>query len=347
MSENDPSTTASGKATTFDVARIAGVSRATVSRAFDENGIINEETRRRVLAIAAQLNYQPHALARGLNRRRSDLVALLAENLRNPLEAELHDLLVSRLGDMKLQPLLVPVGDRSTIEQRLRIAAGYQVSAAMAWADHVTPDMLRAAFGAATPCIMVNGQIGEKVDTIHTDPREGITELVENAHRLHDRFGFIAGRSRSFQSHERKTCLERALQAHGRALSAVREGDFTYRSGYDAALELAGGSQPVDFIMAANDSMAMGAMDAIRYDLRLRVPDDISVVGFDGIEASGWRSYDLTTITATMPVMVRTLLDCLAARRANPDRDAIYHALPTRLIQRTSARIPGHGTALN
>ena len=287
------------KATSNDVARLAGVSRATVSRALS-NIKVDRRTRERVLKAAAQLSYRPNALARGLSSSRSNLVVAIVNRIANTREAEVYDHLLRVLRTQGRTALIVSQsGGSSGLADAVSQTAGFSMDAAIAFADQIDAEMVRQTFGVAHP-IMCNGQLSEFCTV--ADESEATRQCVNAMIALGKRnFAFISGRLTSQISLNRLETVERALAEYGLSILRNANGQFSYRGGYDAALSIVSHYPAIDAIVCANDAMAIGAMDALRHQLGRRVPEDVAICGYDNIEMAAWESYGLTTIEVSAP----------------------------------------------
>lgn len=284
------------KANSFDVARLAGVSRATVSRAF-ANEKVDSETRRRVLEAASQLDYRPNALARGLTLQRSNLVALLANNIVNPREAETYDILLQLLKQQHRVPLILTKNPEDDLTDIVSGLAGYQVDAVVVFADEISAEMARKAFGVAHP-VACNGLNDFNQLTILADHTQAMADMI---HRLvqagSKQFAYVGGRPTAQYDISRYTLTEQLLNQNRLSFLARESGGFIYEGGVEATRKLFKQHPTIDTLICANDAMAMGAIEYIRHTLKLNVPNDVSVTGYDNIEMAAWPSFDLTTIS--------------------------------------------------
>src|SRR5215469_10785913 len=147
--------------TSKDLAKLIGVSSATISRAFSTNGRISEQTRARVLAMAQQYGYQPNAIARTLNNRRSRLVAVVVNAIGNQCEAQQLEILVHRLQARALVPIILCCGDNTDRLQLMRLASTYQVDHAIIFSDLVSLKDAVQIFKTTRPVILPE---------VHSDP---------------------------------------------------------------------------------------------------------------------------------------------------------------------------------
>ena len=151
------------------------------------------------------------------------------------------------------------------------------------------------------------------------------------------RFGFIAGPANSSASKDRFAGFRERLAENGIEPVAFAEADYRYEGGRAAALAIFTDAHPPDALFCANDLMAMGAMDALRTDLGLRVPDDVLVAGFDDIPAAAWAAYGLTTVVQDASRMVDKTIALLRATMAQHDPPGgVGTIVPARLVVRDS-----------
>ncbi|MDQ6831306.1 MAG: LacI family transcriptional regulator [Gemmatimonadota bacterium] len=333
MSESLP------RATIKEVARAAGVSTATVSRALNGRAYVAGATRRRVRAIAARLGYVANAAARALSTSRTLTIAVLHPNVTGEFLAELiagigrmarnhgYDLLISNSHDAR-----EPAGNAS------RALRG-RVDGVIAWAPDVRA--LRVS-PYDLPTVMLTGHVVGDVNppthTLTVDNHAGAYLMVGHVLKLgHRRIATIAGPRSSRDAAERLRGYVDALRDAGIAASSrlIVRGDFSEISGYEATQRLLKMRQRPTAIFAANDSMAVGALSALG-EAKLSVPGDVAVVGFDDIPTARFTNPPLTTIRADIGGMgeraVLRLLDVID----HPGRRPRQEMLPTSLVVRES-----------
>jgi DNA-binding LacI/PurR family transcriptional regulator len=302
------------RGTSYDVARMAGVSQSAVSRCFRPGGSVSPATRKRIMAAAAELGYRPNAIAQGLITRRSNMVAIVISNLTNLHYPEVLAELTTRLSSRGIRVLLFTLAHESEIDAIIDHIWRYQVDGAIV-AARLSLDQV-AAFGAAhIPLVLYNRQIDEApVASVMCESGAGEAMLVDGMVASGARrFAIIAGPDDSTVGEARVRAATLRLEHAGVSPVPVDRGDFSYESGHAAAVRLLQ-QGPLDAIIAANDVMALGAMDAARIDFRLAVPDDLSIVGFDGVAPARWASYALTTVRQPVGRMTEAAISMLVER---------------------------------
>jgi LacI family transcriptional regulator len=308
-----------------DVARAAGVSAMTVSRVVNHESNVSDETREKVLKAVAELGYVPNTAARALAGGKQCKIALLHSN---PSSAYLSEFLMGSLaqaaqGDLQL--VVEYCGDLDPAELVARLV------------EHRTDAvLLPPPLCDDVPIIMAIHNAGMPIARIATGrPTQGsvavtIDDLAAakamTAHLVahgHKRIGFIEGPSNQSVSALRRQGYEAALAAAGLAFDPqlVALGDFTYRSGLDAAEALLALSNRPTAIFASNDDMAAACV-ATAHRHRLDVPGDLSVCGFDDTAMATTIWPELTTIRQPIAEMARVATDLLGEDvRGRPDRN--------------------------
>jgi DNA-binding LacI/PurR family transcriptional regulator len=283
--------------TSYDVARKAGVSQSAVSRCFRPGKSVSKKTREKVLAAAKELGYQPNAIAQGLITRRSNLVAIVISNLTNLAYPEVLAELTQRLSARGIRVLLFTLAAESDVDEALDQIWRYRVDGAIV-AARLSDGQLSEFAERSVPVVLYN-RIGGEVAaaSVRCDSVSGEAELIDSLVSTgHRNFGIIAGPSDSYVGQERVAAASYRLEKHGLEACIV-PGNFDYASGGDGLRELirsTGGK--LDAVVCANDLLAIGAIDCARFELSLKVPEDISIVGFDGVGPALWRGYQVTTI---------------------------------------------------
>ena len=298
--------------TSKELAKLVGVSSATISRAFSTNARISEKTRVRVLAMAQQYGYQPNAIARTLNNRQSRLVAVVVNAIANQCEAEQLDLLVHRLQARALVPIILCCGDNTDRLQLMRLASTYQVDHAIIVSDLVPLKDAAQIFRTTWPIIVSEEPIEDtRVSCVRVDGAEAALQIIDKLvgdGRGH--FAYLYGRNSSWIDKQRRDWFSSALARHGLAFEAEGHGDYSYDSGFKEASLILHRSK-VDALVCGNDVMAIGARDAAMRLLNRRVPDDLALVGQDGIAMAGWGSHDLTTLALDHAALVDAIVQLI------------------------------------
>ena len=326
--------------TSYDVAERAGVSQSAVSRCFSPGGSISERTRAKVVAAADALGYRPNAIARSLITQQSNMVAILVANL--GFHPTLTALLSRCFAARGLHVLLFTLDQESDADRIVDEIWQYRVDGVIAGV-HLPARHIDMFAQRRTPLVFINRLYRQvSANSVCCDQVEGERLLVDRLIAAgHRRFGLIAGPADSHVSEQRVAEAEARLHRAGVSDIVRARGDFGYNSGRRSFHELvaaAGGRSP-EAVMCANDSMAMGCMDAARYDLGLSVPADVSIVGFDGQPQAFWASYDLVTVRQPLEAMAEAAADMLLARVGAPALGTERRMFSGELILGSSARM--------
>ena len=328
------------KVTIRDVAREAGVSVATVSRVLNDSGPVSELTRHRIREIATRLRYVPDSAARSLITRRSTTVGVLLPDLHGEFFSE-----VIRGIDQTAQRngyhLLVSGShnDKGEIEAALRAMRG-RVDGLIVMSPDIDSAALVANLPAGSPVVLLNCFVdGDAFDSLTIDNFGGadamVRHLIAGGHR---RIAFIKGAERNYDAAERLRGYRAALADAGIEPEPALElaGDFTESGGHDAARRVAAMRDRPTAVFAANDSMAIGALAALR-DAGVRVPDEMAVAGFDDIPIARYMSPPLTSVRVQISEMgERAVHMLLRAIEEKNQHEKQQETLPTTLVIRES-----------
>jgi DNA-binding LacI/PurR family transcriptional regulator len=312
--------------TSKELAKLIGVSSATISRAFSANGRINEQTRVRVLAMAQQYGYQPNAIARTLNNRRSHLVAVVVNAVANQCEAQQLEILVHRLQARTLVPIILCCGDTTDRLQLMRLASTYQVDYAVIFSDLVSLKDAVQIFRTTRPIIVSEEPIEDaRASSVRFDGAEAAAEIIDKLVRDgRGHFAYLCGRNSSWIDKQRRDWFSGALTRHGLAFEAEGHGDYSYDSGFKEASLLLRRSK-VDALVCGNDVMAIGARDAAVRLLGRQVPGDLAIVGQDGIALAGWECHDLTTLALDQAAFIDAVVELI--ERQETDNETVSTAV--------------------
>lgn len=334
----DTGLSAAKAATSYDVARLAGVSQSAVSRCLTPGASVSVATRAKIMRAIDSLDYRPNAIARSLITQRSNMVAIVVANI--GFHPEFTAYLSRGFSARGLHVLLFTLDHEADADRVMDQIWQYRVDGVIA-AVRLPPQHVEMFAQRRTPLIFLNRVYEDMpVNSVCCDQAEGERMLVDRLIAAgHRRFGIIKGPVDSVVSSQRVAEVVARLRSSGISDVALVDGDFAYESGKRALHKLVELAGVPDVVVCANDMMAIGCMDAARYDLKLRVPDDLSVVGFDGMAQAYWASYDLVTIRQPTAAMVEAAVDMLMARVENPELGTEKRMFSGEFVAGTSARL--------
>jgi DNA-binding LacI/PurR family transcriptional regulator len=325
--------------TSYDVARLAGVSQSAVSRCFRPGNSISEEKRKAILKAAAKLGYEPNVFASSLITKRSNLVAILISNLTNLYYPQVLAELTQRLDAQGIRVLLFALQNEGDAGKVLPQMWRYRVDGAIA-AARLSAEQLAQFQKHQVPVVLYNRSAeNDAVPSVFCDSVGGerllVDRLVSAGHR---RFTILSGPQDSYVGNQRVEGALARLSHHG-LKAEVLVGRFDHESGAEGLRAALMQKQRPDALICANDLMAIGAMDAARNEYGLSIPDDLSIVGFDGVEPAAWPSYQLTTIRQPVRRMTEAAVTMLLERIANTKLPPEVRSFTGALIEGRSARL--------
>ena len=328
------------RATSYDVARRAGVAQSTVSRCFQEGSGISPETRRRVLKAAEQLGYTPNALARSLITQRSDLVGVIIARYTLRANPDVIHAIGESLSAAGKRVMLVTVESDYPSFDDLRGVLDYPLEGLISCVLITDADLAELR-RRRVPAVFYNRDLGPATaDCVTADHSGATANLASTLHTAgHRRFLCVGGPRDAFVSHQRVQGFVSGLRALRVKGTPILETDYSYEQGRAAFLRHLAASPRPDAVFCANDQIAMGVLDACRHDLRLQVPRDISIIGFDDVAEAGRPSYELTTFFQDPIRMARQAIELLLRRLAEPGGAPIRSVVPASFVRRGSARL--------
>jgi len=293
--------------TSKEIAKLAGVSSSTISRAFSGDARISERTRKRIMSIADEHDYRPNAIARSLNSQQSRLVALVVNSIENPCEGQQLQYLVQRLQERELLPILLCCAGHDDRAHLMRMAS--EVDHAVIFSDMVSMADATQIFRTARPIMMSFEPISDpNILQVFVDGSKAAAEVVAKAVSSgHRRFAYLTGRNSSWIDKQRKSWFADALAQHGLSFIAESHGDYSYESGFKEAVVLLRRSS-IDAVVCGNDVMAIGVRDAATRVLGRKVPEDLAVIGQDGVNLAMWECNDLTTLALDINAYMDTVM---------------------------------------
>lgn len=300
---------------------------------------MSKATRAKIMKAVDALGYRPNAIARSLITQRSNMVAIIVANI--GFHPEFTASLSRCFSARGLHVLLFTLDQEADADRVVDQIWQYRVDGIIA-AVSLPTRHIEAIQERRTPLVFLNRLSTDiPINSVCCDQVEGERMLVDRLLAAgHRRFGIMAGPADSAVSIQRVDEAVRRLRQAGVNDIEIASGMFDYDSGRAAMNELAArpGGAP-EAVICANDMMAIGAMDAVRHDLGMRVPDDVSIVGFDGLALAGWACIDLVTIRQPVTPMVEAAIDMLLARVENFDLATEKRVFSGELVGGGSARL--------
>lgn len=326
--------------TIHDVAARSGMSKSLVSLALRGSPNVSEASRAAIVKAAAELGYRPNAAARSLAVRRSHTIGVLVLDLHNPVFAEILDGVQSEFRAHGFTTMLISGGDDPQVQQsEIDTLMQFQVEGLILISHRLTESTLRALALEVPTVVVTRDDIRvPRLDTVSNDDIAGAERAIDFLVSLgHSRIAFLTGGLNPV-SLRREDGYRRAMTRHGLAqFIEVVPGGLTDTAGY-AAASVALATRPTA-LFVVNDIAALGAIAAIE-EAGLRVPDDISVIGYDGIALGGLRSVNLTTIGQPLDELGRRAAQQILHRIEHPQAREQHVLVESELIERgTTAAI--------
>ena len=318
-------------ATIKEVAKGAGVSIATVSRVLNESDLVHDETKKLVKKVAHELRYTPNIAARSLSRSKTETIGILLPDLYGEFFSEVirgmdvtarrqnYHLIISSSHNSKTE-----------IEAALRVMSG-RVDGLIIMSPHIDAATLNSNLPGALPLVLLNCYVdGGDFDAINIDNYHGAHDVVKHlASHGHKRIAIITGTEKNIDAQERLRGYQAALKDSGAEYSKSYEvvGDFTEASAYKAAIQILRLQPRPTAIFASNDTMAIGALSALRTH-NVSVPDEIALAGFDDIPIANYIKPSLTTVRVRISELgiraVERLLDAVCKKKEHIKRQMVF-----------------------
>ncbi|WP_261130309.1 LacI family DNA-binding transcriptional regulator [Bacillus sp. Marseille-Q3570] len=324
-------------ATIKDVAKRAGVAVSTASYALNNIDKISPDTKRKVIEAAKELNYQKNGIASDLKRTKTNTIALILSDLSGPYYSELING-VQTVAMTNGYDLIACNSMGDTQSTAVKFLKEKRVDGVIILAHNVSDETILESAREGFPIVVLDRHlVHDHVLQVEVDNWQGgflATEhLIEKGHR---KIGFISGPSNSHDNSLRFRGYEAALEKHGLPYTSKWKisGDFTRESGYRATKMLIAQNDLPEGIFYANDEMAIGGLQAFK-ERGVRVPDDVSIVGFDDIQLAEFVEPPLSTIRQPKyeagALAVHLIFQQLSKEKVEP-----YYKLSTELIERES-----------
>lgn len=332
-------------ATMKEIAQRAGVSKSTVSRALSGDPRVNEETRAKILKIAQELDYRPNILAQALAMKRTNMIGVMIPKAPRSVADPFFLEFLGGIGDVATRMgfgLMLPAFRGTSTDEFREVFAGRRVDGVILTEPETDDDRIDYLRRQGVPFVFQGDprKAGEDISWVDVDNSEAAFAAVDHLLSLgHTRIASIAGEDKLVSGTLRRSGYERAIHSRGIDLDPqlVAVGDFTESGGYKAAQILLERGIQFTAVFAANDLMAIGAIRCFK-DQGISIPDDISVIGFDGTRLSKYVDPPLTTVQLPIAklgeVAAELLIDGIRGKSEN-GREVV---LPFQVLVRDSTR---------
>lgn len=288
-----------------EVAKKAGVSIATVSRALSGKGPVNGETRLRIMQIAEEYNYRPNVSARSLSNRKTDTIGVILPELVDEFFTEIiRGIDEEAHRSNKFIMVSSSHSERNIVETLLEFMGSGRVDGVILMAPQIHEEVLQISRKSKSPVVLINNSYAtNELVSFNINNYQGAFAITE--HLIEHGFknvGIIKGPEGNCDAEERYRGFTQALEKNDLTLqeSITISGDFSTRAGYYGFTRLMSQSEKPDAIFAANDMMAVGIYAAARR-LKIKIPEDVAIAGFDDIFLSRLLIPRLTTVH--VPIM--------------------------------------------
>ncbi|MDQ0352374.1 LacI family transcriptional regulator [Alkalibacillus filiformis] len=324
-------------ATIKDVAQYAKVSVATVSRVINQNGYVNEDTRKKVEVAVESLNYKPNSVARSLFKKQSKTIGIIVPDITNPYFPEL----VRGVEDYLIQKGFTTIlcnSDEDPEKERLYLDVMKQkyVDGAIIVSNTIERELID---GYDMPVVALDRSIHHDIPTFAIDNRDGGRIAAEHLLEVGcTRIGHIKGPDKVENADNRYLgYLDVVMHKDWFHSGYVVEGNFDQKQAVEVTKELLQNDREIDGIFAGNDTMALGALKAAE-SLNLNVPEDIAIIGFDGIDLTEMTKPELSTLSQPIYQMSREAAEALVALIEGELVQEKENIFPTTLIKRQSTK---------
>lgn len=326
-----------------DVAKLGGVSVATVSRVINNYPFVSEKTRKKVQQIIDKLGYKPDTIARSLVTRKSGTIGVIFWDIANPFNIEIVRVIEDKCRKSNYQAIFCSTGGNYAVQAKCidlllqKNTEGFIFASAYLHDPEIEKLLLRKS----PPIVLINRKLRtELVDYVVADNLKGaylaVSHLIGHGHR---QIACVTGLTDISTGLERLEGYKKALSEHGIPIreDLIIRGDFRQESGHKAAKKILSfqKNRPTA-IFCSNDFMALGMMEEF-WKQGIKVPQDFALIGFDDIHISSFKFIELTTVSQRRSDIAKKAVDILAKKISNPASNKYYRiTLKPKLIIRKS-----------
>ena len=331
------------RVTSLQVAQKAGVSQSAVSRVFTPGASASAKTIEKVQKASAELGYRPNSLARAMVSGKSRIIGLVVAYLNNQFYPEALEKLSKKLQERGYHVLVFMASNSSdNIDTVIEEILDYQVDGIIAASVALSPELSNKCREAGVPLVLFNrAHESPKMSAVTSDNYAGGEKVAKYLISAgYKKIAYLAGWEGASTQRDREAGFMDTLNASGMKLFSRGFGNFEMAQSKKATHDMfkkTTDHRP-DVVFVANDHMALAVMDTLRYELGLKIPEDVAVVGYDDVPAAEWPSYDLTTVRQCSGQMVNITIDILLEEIETEDSQPRIVKIDGPLIIRGSSR---------
>ncbi len=329
-------------ATIYEIAKKAGVSPSTVSRALSGNGYVSKKMKEKIMAIAEEMNYRPNELARALVTKKSYTIGLVVADIGNPFFPALARGVEDAANVEGYNIILCNTDSNATkAREYVRLLSSRQTDGVVFCSASVSDSHVKTVTDSGIPVVLIYPSNSLKCDMVACDNLSGGMMATEHLIGLgHTSIAIITAKVNRITGADRLKGYKKALAKHNLRLNDdyILDGDYSMESGYDCTKRFLKLKYRPTAIFATNDLMAIGAINAVE-DEGLKVPDDIAIVGYDDITMASFVKPKLTTVAQPKYEMGNLACKVLLDRIKKPDAQIRSTVLKPKLIVRGSSMV--------
>ena len=331
----------SNRITSIQVAQKADVSQSAVSRVFTPGASISSKTADKVRKVADELGYRPNVIARTLITGKSKIIGLIVAYLDNQFYPESLQKLSEQLQSKGYHILIFTVDNKtSQIEKTVEKLIDYKVEAIIAASVSMNNEITKICQKENVPIVLYNrAQDNKNISFVTSDNIKGGISIANHFAEIGvTKPAYIAGWEGASTQRDREIGFVKGLKENNIKLAQREIGNFNMKEARIATLKLFENNKMPDGIFVANDHMAFAAMDTIRYELNLKIPEDVVVAGYDDVAIAGWPAYNLTSVRQAANKMVNKTIETISKIIEEPETKPVHIKIEGPLIIRESTR---------
>lgn len=321
------------KPTSYDVAKLAGVHRSAVSRAFSDGKSISDETRRKVVEAAQSIGYRVNYLARGLHAQNSGLVGIVASRLETSHRARQVKLISGELVKSGFTPILLTADGVEDLRGHMSGLLNFNVSGMIITSDTPPPDIIEECSHLSVPVVLINRAPSVAgADRVQLDIKAAGRMAFQMLHEAGaTRFGVLEPKAQTYSVVGRAREFAQNCKSEGFDVTIIKTQEQSYKDGLAASDDIQSALDSFDGIFCTTDLMAFGVLDGLRIRHDVSVPEQVRILGFDDADQAEWSGYNLSTISQNIEDSGKVAVELMMKRLADPSR-----ILETRTIALTS-----------